>query len=105
MAAVWGIVVVLSLLVVFPTLLRVLIVRFFGLRLTDWLGYIACAAGLVVVPMRLWDTNPWWLLGVPVAAVVAVVAARRTLIAWRRGDVVHGIFAIGRAPDGVVDRF
>ena len=98
---VWGGV----LLLLYVIVLRVLIVRFFGLRLTDWLGYIFCVAALVAGPTRLWDITPWLLWGLPIAAAIAVVQAQRTIRTWRRGETVGGIFTFGRAPEGVVDRF
>lgn len=98
---VWGVV----LLLLYAIVLRVLIVRFFGLRLTDWLGYIFCVAALVAGPTRLWDIAPWLLWGLPIVAVIAMVQSRRTIRTWRSGETVGGIFTFGRAPAGVVDPF
>ena len=101
LSVVWG----GALLLLYAMVLRVLIVRFFGLRLTDWLGYIFCVAAVVAGPTRLWDITPWLLWGLPIAVAIAVVQAHRTVHTWRRGETVGGIFTFGRAPEGVVDRF
>lgn len=97
----WG----LALAAVMATITRVLYVRLHQLRLTDWLGYIALVAGLVAVPSWQWAISPWLLLSVPVALVYGVRRGQRTLQAWRRGEVVYGIFTFGKPPAGVQDRF
>ena len=61
-----------GLVAVLELVLRVLLVRLSGLRLTDWIGYVACAAGVVAVPSMQWEISPWLLLGIPVAVAVAV---------------------------------
>lgn len=95
----------LALVLVLALVLRVLIVRALSLRLTDWIGYVACAAGVVAIPSMQWDINPWLLLGVPVALAVAVWKGKSTVDAWRRGEPVEGIFTLSPPPPGVVDRF
>ncbi|SDZ16355.1 hypothetical protein [Tessaracoccus flavus] len=94
-----------ALVIVLALVLRVLIVRAFGLRLTDWIGYVACAAGVVAIPSIQWDISPWLLLGVPVALALALWKGKSTVDAWRRGEPVEGIFTFSPPPPGVVDRF
>ena len=83
---VWGVV----LLLLYAIVLRVLIVRFFGLRLTDWLGYIFCVAALVAGPTRLWDIAPWLLWGLPIMAVIAMVQS----LSQRRGRRLKSAWAM-----------
>lgn len=94
-----------GLVAVLELVLRVLLVRLSGLRLTDWIGYVACAAGVVAVPSMQWEISPWLLLGIPVAVAVAVRRGASTVDAWRRGQPVAGVFAFSPPPPGVVDRF
>lgn len=104
-SAVWSAVWVASMSVVLSVAVKVLSSRLRGLRLTDWLGLTACAAGIVAVPSLLWEQSPWFLLVLPPVVVGGLMASRRTVSAWRRGETVEGLFVLGSVPDGVRNRW
>lgn len=104
-SAVWSTVEVASLVLLFSIAVKVVASRPRGLRLTDWPGIAACVAGLIAVPSVLWDKNPWLLLLLPLAVVWGLVESHRVVQVWRRGTAVEGQFLLGRAPDGVLNRW
>ena len=81
----WGVAVTL----VFVEAARVLFVRFGGLRLTNWFGYLLTVVFLLAVPALQYYLARWLPLVSVLALVWATLEARATLRGWRSGERVR----------------
>lgn len=94
-----------SLLLLFFLAVRVIGARVMGLRLTDWPGLVACAAGILAVPSFLLDEHPTLLATIPLALAAGIWQALRTFSSWRRGETVAGYYVTVAPPERVANRW